>query len=222
MEIEAGGRICAKSIGHMGMKPLVIACLAVAVHGRLPIVITPNDAARGAILFGVGDAFAQSLEHHVDGRSVCREAARGTLVEPGRLTRAASVGTLYGGIILPFVYQLAEHLFPGKSVRNIVLKTCVSCSMLSTGGNYYSLLIRRLLHPSPVAECFEERLGRCISSVHAIFVDVLLDDLKVWPLYDLLCFAVVPPQLRPTATAVVSVCWHSYVSFIANRPSKHA
>lgn len=44
-------------------------------------------------------------------------------------------------------------------------------------------------------------------------LDVLKDDLKVWPIYDLLCFSVIPPNLRPITTSVVSVCWHTYMSY---------
>ena len=177
------------------------------------IVITPVDAVRGAVLFGAGDAFAQAAERHMDGHSV----VKGPLVQSDRLVKATVVGSVYGGAILPAVYQLAEGLLPGRSLRNVVLKTAISCGLLSTGGNYYSLVARRLLGPAPIGERLEERVQRCVSSVHRIFADVLLDDLKVWPMYDMLCFSVVPPHLRPTATAVVSVCWHSYVSFVANR-----
>ena len=177
------------------------------------IVITPLDAVRGAVLFGAGDAFAQAAERHMDGHSV----VKGPLVQSDRLVKATVVGSVYGGAILPAVYQLAEGLLPGRSLRNVVLKTAISCGLLSTGGNYYSLVARRLLGPAPIGERLEERVQRCVSSVHRIFADVLLDDLKVWPMYDVLCFSVVPPHLRPTATAVVSVCWHSYVSFVANR-----
>ena len=181
------------------------------------IVLTPSDAYKGALLFGAGDVVAQTLEHHVHGRSLLQEAKQLTLVEPSRLLKATSIGTLHGGFILPFVYQLAESLFPGRSVQTVLLKTCLSCGLLSTGGNYYSLMLRKLLAPSPLGESFQRRLMRCLDSVHDIFADVILDDLRVWPLYDLMCFGVVPPHLRPTTTALVSVCWHTYMSFVASR-----
>ena len=107
------------------------------------IVITPVDAVRGAVLFGAGDAFAQAAERHMDGHSV----VKGPLVQSDRLVKATVVGSVYGGAILPAVYQLAEGLLPGRSLRNVVLKTAISCGLLSTGGNYYSLVARRLLGP---------------------------------------------------------------------------
>ena len=144
------------------------------------IVITPVDAVRGAVLFGAGDAFAQAAERHMDGHSV----VKGPLVQSDRLVKATVVGSVYGGAILPAVYQLAEGLLPGRSLRNVVLKTAISCGLLSTGGNYYSLVARRLLGPAPIGERLEQRVQRCVSSVHRIFAHVVLDDLKVWPLYD--------------------------------------
>jgi hypothetical protein len=198
---------------------LLLLLLLPTVAQAIPFVLTPYDAARGALLFGAGDGVAQSLEHHIAGRSLVREASEGRLVHGGRLVRATAIGTFYGGVVLPAVYQLAESVLPGRSIRNVLLKTCISCGLLSTGGNYYSLALRRILDPAVEGplRCVR-RLERCLDSVHDIFVDVLLEDLKIWPLYDVLCFAVVPPSLRPTATAVVSVCWHTYVSIVANRP----
>ena len=127
---------------------------------------------------------------------------------------AAGIGSLYGGLMLPFVYELAEVLFPGRTLVNLVCKVGVSCGLLSTGGNWGSMFARRLLQDNGEEDAHVgARVMRCSALVNAVFFEVLTNDLKVWPLYDLLCFAVVPPKLRPVATAMVSVCWHSYVSY---------
>lgn len=202
--------------------PLLLALGEVSAKVPLSLVFTRQEALQGAVLFGAGDVVAQALEHHVDGRSLVSEAAKGSLVDPSRLVKAAGIGSIHGGLFLPFVYQLAEALFPGRSPKTVLLKTCISCGLLSTGGNYYSLVVRRLLAPSPLGENFEKRVMRCLDSVHDIFADVILDDLKVWPLYDVLCFALVPPHLRPLSTAAVSVCWHTYISFRASRSGECA
>jgi len=171
------------------------------------ISITPQDAVKGAVLFGMGDAVAQGLE-----------VEKISDVDMDRAAKAAIIGSFYGGLMLPFVYQFAEQCCPGRSARNIVLKTLISCGLLSTGGNYYSLVIRRLLGPPHFdEESIRDRVLRCLDSVNALIHTVVLDDLKVWPLYDMFCFAVIPPALRPTATAVVSVCWHTYVSMVAHK-----
>ena len=81
------------------------------------IVITPADAVRGAVLFGAGDAFAQAVERHMDRHSVVKRS----LVQLDRLVKATVVGSVYGGAILPAVYQLAEGLLPGRTALNVVL-----------------------------------------------------------------------------------------------------
>ena len=68
-----------------------------------------------------------------------------------------------------------------------------------------------------IDEHFGDRILRCIDSVNQVFHNLLLDDLRVWPLYDVLCFAIVPPAIGPAATSAVSVCWHTYVAYVANR-----
>ena len=101
-------------------------------------------------------------------------------------------------------------------MQTVLLKTCLSCGLLSTGGNYYSLMLRNFWHHASWRE-LPATSHALLDSVHDIFADVILDDLRVWPLYDLMCFGVVPPHLRPTTTALVSVCWHTYMSFVASR-----
>lgn len=189
------------------------ALLLPLVQGALPIAISRTDLARGAILFGSGDAAAQFLAQHEFSGSLHTAS-----LDKPRLCKATAIGTVYGGLLLPFVYQLAETLFPGRTPHSVLAKTALSCGLLSTGGNYFSLLMRRLLAPTHVIdEHFGDRLIRCIDSVNSMFHNVILDDLRVWPLYDVLCFSTIPPSFRPTATSVVSVCWHTYVSYVSSR-----
>ena len=205
---------------------LLLLSMSLCVASALPrpLIFTAADAYKGALLFGVGDGVAQSLERRrTRGRAagVLRGgASHGALLDSRRLAKATALGAINGGLLLPFVYQLAEGLLPGRSLRTVALKTCVSCGVLSTAGNYYNLLARRLLADAPRGEPLEHRVRRCVRQVHAIFPGVVRDDLKVWPLYDMLCFGLVPPKMRATATAAVSVCWHSYVSMVAHQPQR--
>ena len=41
-------------------------------------------------------------------------------------------------------------------------------------------------------------------------------DMKLFPPADAICFAFVPPHLRPAFTGVISLCWNTYVSLVAN------
>jgi len=200
---------------------LLLGCFYSPTDGRaISISITPQDCVRGAMLFGAGDVAAQWIERGTHDN--CHERS----LRLRRLASASAIGTLWGGVLLPSVYGLAESLLPGLSPQKVVLKTLISCSLLSTGGNYASLLLRRMAAPTcklPGTESVPERLLRVCDSLNEIFADVLLNDLRVWPAYDLLCFSVVPPAHRPTSTALVSVCWHTYMSLRASMStSAHA
>lgn len=45
---------------------------------------------------------------------------------------------------------------------------------------------------------------------------VILNDYKVWPVYDALCFAVIPRHVQPIVTGVVGVGWCSYLSYVTH------
>ena len=185
----------------------------------MSIVLTPMDAVKGAVVFGAGDAVAQRIERRAGSTVVpCIERRdESAYLDADRLAVAVGLGSVHGGLVLPFVYQFAESLAPGVTMRNVLLKVAISCGMLSTAGNYYNLLVRRLMSPSE-ALSVGEHVRQCVSSVHCDFAEVLRKDLRLWPLYDLACFAVIPPALRPMATSIVSTCWHTYVSFLASNP----
>ena len=104
------------------------------------------------------------------------------------------------------------------SLRHVV----VSCSLLSTFGNWFSLLWRRMAQPSPLGESLVRRLSRCCCTVTAEMPSVLRDDVRVWPAYDVVTFALIPPLMRPFTTAVVSTCWHTYMAFRAAVPQVEA
>ena len=120
---------------------LLLGCFYSPADGRaISISITPHDCVRGAMLFGAGDVAAQWIERRTNDN--CHE--RLLRLRLRRLASASAIGTLWGGVVLPSVYQFAESLLPGVSPQKVVLKTLISCSLLSTGGNYASLLLRRM------------------------------------------------------------------------------
>ena len=145
----------------------------------------PADVLQGSLLFGLATCGAA-----FDG---------GRSLDGTRLAKATGVGTVYGGLLLPASYNLAEHCFPGRSVRAILLKASLSYTCLSLGGNYFSIAARRLLSmpPDDAGLPLPERVRRCLAGVNADFAGVLLDDVKVWPIYDVLCFSLIPAALRP-------------------------
>ena len=82
--------------------------------------------------------------------------AKRSLLQLDRLGKATVVGSVYGGAILPAVYQLAEGLLPVRTVLNVVLKTAISCGLL--GG-------RQLLQPGRTTPARPPQAASVSSSV---------------------------------------------------------
>jgi len=169
--------------------------------------LSPQHAAASACIFAAGDLVSQQIEARGAG-SAAKEGVQ-------RSASAAALGSVYGGLMLPFVYQLAEGLFPGVSPAKVAAKVLVSVSLLSTLGNWFSLMWRRLAQPAREGERLAARLRRCRDSVNSEMPSVLSHDLRVWPAYDVLTFSMIPPPLRPFTCALVSVCWAVYMSYVA-------
>jgi len=43
-------------------------------------------------------------------------------------------------------------------------------------------------------------------------MEVLKDDLKIFPAYDILCYSVIPPKVRPLTNALIASAWAMYMS----------
>ena len=83
------------------------------------------------------------------------------------------VGYIYGGAVLPRVYGMAERLFPGRTPLNTLLKTGISCGILSTAGNYGNMLCRKLLSGTDTTSA--------VAEVNRDITTVISQDLKVAP-----------------------------------------
>ena len=105
--------------------------------------ISPQHAAASACIFAAGDLVSQQIEARSarsaaeESEEVCSTLAPTLACSSSGVQRSASaaaLGSVYGGLMLPFVYQLAEGLFPGVSPAKVAAKVVVSCSLLSTLG----------------------------------------------------------------------------------------
>jgi hypothetical protein len=185
------------------------------------LVVRKRNVFISAGAFGLGDAFAQQhLEvgaHAVDQHRLRSAAVLGVLWQrlnqPSyccRLEFVFAAQGVWGGACSPQVYQLSEWLIPGRSARRVLMKVGVSCGILSTCGNWVNMFVRR-------AATGTASLAETLAAVNSDLPRVMRHDLCVWPFYDVLCFSVIPPPLRPATTACVNACWACYVSFVAAR-----
>jgi hypothetical protein len=142
-------------------------------------------------------------------------------LDKNRLYSATVLGAIWSGFCVPFVYGSVEQRFPGKAtVQQVVIKMLVTCSILSTIGNYATIFARRFvaqciatmsLKPGALALVVQD----CWKSCNKDIGEVILDDLKIWPLYDLACYGLIPPNWRPITTSIMSSGWAMYMSVVS-------
>jgi hypothetical protein len=46
----------------------------------------------------------------------------------------------------------------------------------------------------------------------------MMTDYKVWPLYDVMCFSVIPRHTQATFTGVLGCAWAAYLSYVTHGP----
>jgi len=157
-------------------------------------------------------------------------------LDKNRLWSATVLGAIWSGFCVPFIYGNVENRFPGKAtLRQILTKVLVTCSILSTIGNYATMFARRF-----VAQCttlqfdkesslrfqwFARPVGSlqllgatckgCVKSCNHDIGEVIVDDLKIWPLYDLTCYGLIPPAWRSFTTSIMSSGWAMYMSVVS-------
>jgi len=156
-----------------------------------------------------------------------------TSLDMNRLFVSSILGAVWSGFCVPFVYGNVEKTFPGKANLKLILtKVLVTCSILSTIGNYGTMFARRFIaqyttyqfdkssslrlkwfsKPIESILLFLAILKGCFRSCNRDIGEVIVDDLKIWPLYDLTCYSIIPPAWRPIATSIMSSGWAMYMS----------
>lgn len=226
--------------------------------------VVRRNVISGAAIFTVGDAAAQLLTNSkqskqkkttivptADKQSIAMEASPTSFqtvrktnrivtalasLEMDRLYSSMVLGAIWSGFCVPFIYGTVEKTFPGKAnIRQILIKVLVTCSILSTIGNYATMFARRfaaqyttyqfdktssfrlkwLSKPIESSLLFLAIFKSCFHSCNRDIGEVIVDDLKIWPLYDLTCYSIIPPHWRPITTSIMSSAWAMYMSVVS-------
>ncbi len=224
--------------------------------------VVRRNVISGAAIFTVGDAAAQLLANSkqskqrkssivptADTQSIAMEesplqnvrqtnriATAFASLDKNRLYSSTVLGAIWSGFCVPFIYGTVEKTFPGKAnIRQILIKVLVTCSILSTIGNYATMYARRFaalyttyqfdktssLRLKWVSKPLESTLlflaifKSCFQSCNRDIGEVIVDDLKIWPLYDLTCYSLIPPSWRPITTSIMSSGWAMYMSVVS-------
>ncbi len=157
-------------------------------------------------------------------------------LDMNRLYSSTVLGAIWSGFCVPFIYGTVEKTFPGKAnIRQVLIKVLVTCSILSTIGNYVTMFARRfaaqyttyqfdktsslqlkwLSKPIESMLLFIAIFKGCFKSCNRDIGEVIVDDLKIWPLYDLTCYSLIPPAWRPITTSIMSSAWAMYMSVVS-------
>lgn len=185
-------------------------------RARASDAMSARDAATALVIFTAGDVAAQQIEHGSEAIAP---------LSGERIAGASALGLIWGGGISPTVYRLNEHLFPGKQPRTIAKKILFSFGLLGCVGNWGLIFSKRMLSANssasapmkPAALPLDERAKATARSVNVDFPEVLSNDIKVWPLTDLIVFSLVPIRWRVAFVSSVSVCWQTYLSYTASQ-----
>jgi len=184
----------------------------------------------------------KGFEGRVVGQNTGRAASIGLLpaqvssLDLNRLWSSTFLGAIWSGFCVPFIYGNVEKTFPGKAnLRQILIKVLVTCSILSTIGNYATMFARRFIaqyttyqfdknsslrlkwfsNPTQSTLLFLAIFRGCFKSCNRDICEVIVDDLKIWPLYDLTCYSLIPPAWRPITTSIMSSGWAMYMSIVS-------
>jgi len=157
-------------------------------------------------------------------------------LDMNRLWSSTILGAVWSGLCVPLIYGSVERTFPGKAnLRQILIKVLVTCSILSTIGNYATMFARRFIaqyttyqfdktsslrlkwfsKPIQSILLFLAIFKGCFKSSNRDIREVIVDDLKIWPLYDLMCYSLIPPAWRPITTSIMSSGWAMYMSIVS-------
>lgn len=194
---------------------MVVAVLTAALK-QLPHKSLVYNLQTGTIIFMIGDWAAQILTHWKLNSPWSKFE-----LDKKRFILSTVLGCIWGGYINPLIYATVEHLIPGKSVRLVLTKMLVTCSILSTWGNYTTMMFRKFFKQlwegiSKKEEKTQTLITNSwtdsIRSCNQDFKEVLSDDLKIWPLYDLVCYSLIPPPVRPITNALMASAWAMYMS----------
>ena len=210
--------------GHLGpisSNPLPPTPLPIPVKQRRPPKVSPvaklikqytsfvrlypvvSNVLQGLILFSIADIAAQVITN----RSANHPDA------PIRLTRilgAAIFGSFYSGLLITSWIRFLDSILPSDHGVNakVVLKVILTIFAFGLVGNGANVYVRQRVTPSPHHTSFHHTLH--------VMPAVFLNDLKLFPVADLICYSAIKPEFRPAFTGVVSLCWNTYISIVAN------
>lgn len=115
---------------------------------------------------------------------------------------------VFNGVLLPSWYVLLHKVWPVETPRTIAYKIACNCVAWGCIGNGAIMLMRRMLDGAS----FDDAMFHVKKDLKG----VMMNDYKVWPLYDVLCFTVIPRHTQATFTGALGMVWAAYLSYVSH------
>jgi len=122
--------------------------------------------------------------------------------------------TAFGGVWVGAVnakwYRYVDNALPA-TVGGLVGKVTATWVVLGIVGNSVNMCYQRLIK--------ERDLGLACAYVRDNVVEVIVNDAKLWPLFDCVVFTIVPPAARTMCIILASLSWNTYINIASHRPT---
>jgi len=205
-------------IGSMAVAVTVLDVMLVSFYrlssGHLVVEKYPHltNSAQGAALVLAGDLLSQSFVRWMDG-------AREMRLDWSRLAKAGVVGVVNVGLWPYYWYKIVDTYLPNQVPSDLPFAS------LPVWVYEWALLALKIVLDGFINGVFSIVSSFTLWSLMdqdsyelwklkftETFFETWMMDWKSWPIYNVLCFTVIPLRLRPMTSGVASMIWNAYVS----------
>ncbi|GMH95562.1 hypothetical protein TrVE_jg3658 [Triparma verrucosa] len=193
---EVEGEDC--KVGGGGVSVTAVVSKFIAEHQ------TPANLLQGLILFSLSDVLAQIIQSPMG----VPDYTKAFSINWTRARNAGLFGMIYSGGVIATWIRWIDGKYPSERLNvNAVVKVLLDIIVFGAVGNSMNILVRGCFAGGCPAgwETVKRKAGR-----------VFKNDLKVFPLADLMCFTVVKKEFRASFVGLVSLGWNTWISIVAN------
>uniref|UniRef100_A0A7S4PG87 Uncharacterized protein n=1 Tax=Guillardia theta TaxID=55529 RepID=A0A7S4PG87_GUITH len=177
-----------------------------------------TNSIQGAGLVFAGDLVSQAVVKHLQG-------TKEFLLDWTRLAKASLVGVINVGLWPYYWYLAVETFLPAQAPTGfglpvwlgewgLLLVKIVLDSIINGSFSIFSSFSLWSLMDRDTVEQWKDKFRNS-------FMETWLMDWKSWPLYNILCFTIIPFRLRPMTSGIASMFWNAYVSHQSQRVNAH-
>lgn len=169
-----------------------------------------TNSVQGAALVFAGDLLSQSFVKWTKG-------VHATRLDWKRLGKASMVGVINVGLWPYYWYKMVDTYLPNQAPLDLSKMPVwmyewglLAAKIVLDGfiNGVFSIVSSFTLWSLMDKDSYEHWKRKFTDT----FLETWLMDWKTWPIYNVLCFTVIPLRLRPMTSGVASMLWNAYVS----------